>query len=287
MLDGITAHAVLVSGHWPGGPATGQPDGAIPAALPAAAAALLHVTDGDVLRLKDRVSEQYVRFVVTGLYRPRQVSSPYWGLNDIPLSGSSTASGFTTYGPLTVQAGAFAGPLTVSAGFLAGPAADGEHSVRRAQHRRGKRGRPAAGAAERAEYFRPSRSPPACPRSCSERRATWTSPARCWPSAPCCCSCSPRRPCSRWPGCCRPARGRVRHADGARRHPLAAGPADRGRGHPAVRCSPPRPAAWSASCSPGCSPGPEAGRRRRLAGRGRRGRRRGAGDHGGARARHA
>ncbi len=121
-LDGITAQAVLVSGHWPGGPAAGSPNGAIPAALPAAAAALLHVTDGDVLRLKDRISGQYVRFVVTGLYRPRQVSAPYWGLNDIPLSGSSTVSGFTTYGPLTVPAAAFAGPLTVSAGsWLAQP----------------------------------------------------------------------------------------------------------------------------------------------------------------------
>jgi hypothetical protein len=121
-LDGITAQAVLVSGHWPDGPVAGQPNGAIPAALPVAAAALLHVTDGDVLRLKDRVSQQYVRFVVTGLYRPRQVSSPYWGLNDIPLSGSSTVSGFTAYGPLTVQAAAFAGSLTVSAGsWLAQP----------------------------------------------------------------------------------------------------------------------------------------------------------------------
>ena len=47
---------------------------------------------------------------------------PYWGLNDIPLSGSSTASGFTTYGPLTVPAAAFAGPLTVSAvSWLAQP----------------------------------------------------------------------------------------------------------------------------------------------------------------------
>jgi len=121
-LDGITAQTVLVSGHWPGAPAAGQLSGVIPAALPAAAAALLHVTDGDMLRLKDRVSKQYVRFVVTGLYRPRRVSSPYWGLNDIPLSGSSTAGGFTTYGPLTVQAAAFAGPLAVSAAsWLAQP----------------------------------------------------------------------------------------------------------------------------------------------------------------------
>ena len=46
----------------------------------------------------------------------------YWGLDDIALSGSSTASGFTTYGPLTVQASAFAGPLTADAGsWLAQP----------------------------------------------------------------------------------------------------------------------------------------------------------------------
>ena len=110
VLGGIAAHAVLTSGRWPGGPTSGQPHGVIPAALPASAAALLHVTDGDTLRLKDRISGQYVRFVVTGLYRPRQVSSEYWNLNDIALTGSSTASGFTTYGPLAVQAGAFAGP---------------------------------------------------------------------------------------------------------------------------------------------------------------------------------
>jgi len=123
VLGGITAHAVLISGRWPGAPAGG---GAIPAALPASAAALLHVTDGDTLRMMDRNSGHYVRFVVTGLYRPRQVSSEYWNLNDIALTGSSTASGFTTYGPLTVQAGAFAGPagpLAVYGGsWLAQPA---------------------------------------------------------------------------------------------------------------------------------------------------------------------
>src|SRR5271169_394654 len=109
VLGGITAHAVLISGRWPGGPAS-EPGGVIPAALPASAAALLHVTDGDTLRMKDGISGHYVRFVVTGLYRPRQVSSEYWNLNEISLTGSSTASGFTTYGPLIVPPGAFAGP---------------------------------------------------------------------------------------------------------------------------------------------------------------------------------
>jgi FtsX-like permease family len=123
VLSGITAHAVLIPGRWPGVPAAGdQPGQPIPAALPASAGALLHVTVGDTLRMKDRLSENYVRFVVTGLYRPRQVSSDYWDLNDIALAGSSTASGFTTYGPLTVSAAAFAGPLAVYKGsWLAQP----------------------------------------------------------------------------------------------------------------------------------------------------------------------
>src|SRR5215469_3103204 len=84
-LGGITGQAELVSGTWPGAPVRGQP---IPAALPGTAAALLHVTVGDVLRMRDRVTQNYVTFVVTGLYRPRQVSSAYWNLSQIAPSGS-------------------------------------------------------------------------------------------------------------------------------------------------------------------------------------------------------
>jgi hypothetical protein len=118
-LGGITGQAALVSGRWPGPPARGQP---IPAALPATAAALLHVSVGDVLRMQDRISKGYVRFVLTGLYRPRQVTSEYWDLDDVALAGQSTSSDFTTYGPLTVQPAAFAGALTVNSGsWLAQP----------------------------------------------------------------------------------------------------------------------------------------------------------------------
>jgi FtsX-like permease family len=118
-LGDVTAQAALVSGSWPGAAAAGQP---IPAALPASAAALLHVADGDVLRMKDGISNGYVRFVITGLYRPRQVSSTYWDLDDVALSGSSTASSFTTYGPLTVSAAAFGAALPVySSTWLAQP----------------------------------------------------------------------------------------------------------------------------------------------------------------------
>ena len=118
-LGGITGQAELTSGRWPGTPVSGQP---IPAALPATAAALLHVTTGDVLRMRDGITKGYVRFVVTGLYRPRQVSSAYWNLSEIAQSGSSTAGGFSTFGPLTVQPAAFAAGLAVNQGtWLAEP----------------------------------------------------------------------------------------------------------------------------------------------------------------------
>jgi FtsX-like permease family len=115
-LGGITAHAVLVSGRWPGTVRAGQP---VPAALPATSAALLHARAGDELRLRDRVSGRLVLFRVTGLYRPRQLTGPaagYRGLDDVSATGSATSGGFTTYGPLTVPPAAFAGPLTVSSG---------------------------------------------------------------------------------------------------------------------------------------------------------------------------
>ena len=69
------------------------------------------MTDGDVLRLQDRITARRRHGswspACTG---PRRCLATYWGLDDIAPSGSSTASGFTTYGPLAVQAAAFAGP---------------------------------------------------------------------------------------------------------------------------------------------------------------------------------
>ena len=78
-LQAVTAQAALVSGHWPADPVGGGP---VPAALPVTAASLLHVRTGDMLQLRDQISDRLIRFTVTGLYRPRQVSSPYWGLNN-------------------------------------------------------------------------------------------------------------------------------------------------------------------------------------------------------------
>jgi hypothetical protein len=146
-LDGVTSHAVLVSGQWPAAPAASQAprsqaarapeaSGEIPAALPASAAALLHVTPGDVLTLTDGISHARLSFRVTGLFAPRRASGTadsYWALNTIAAGGSSAQSGYTLYGPLLVSPAAFAptassarpgtaGTLTVNAGtWLAQP----------------------------------------------------------------------------------------------------------------------------------------------------------------------
>jgi hypothetical protein len=115
-LDGITSHAVLVAGRWPATSAAGSE---IPAALPATSAALLHLHVGDVLRLQDRNTNARLAFVITGLFAQRQLTgaaASYWQLDSLPASGSSTASGFTSYGPLVVPPSAFPARLAAANG---------------------------------------------------------------------------------------------------------------------------------------------------------------------------
>ena len=123
-MNGIASHAVLVAGRWPTTPGRGRP-GAIPAALPASAAALLHVSTGDVLRLRDRITNALVSFDITGTFAPRPGPGPadsYWKLSYIPASGLSTTGGTTTYGPLLVSQAAFGPALAMSGGsWLAQP----------------------------------------------------------------------------------------------------------------------------------------------------------------------
>ncbi len=125
-LQGVTDHAVLISGRWPpqlaapsGGAASTGAVGAIPAALPASTAALLKLHPGDVLHVVDRSSDASLTFLITGLFAERQTSgsaASYWQLNSVPAGGSATASGFTTYGPLVVSPSAFPGQLAVGTG---------------------------------------------------------------------------------------------------------------------------------------------------------------------------
>ena len=121
-LDGVTDHAALVTGKWPG-QLSASAAGPIPAALPASTAALLKLQPGDVLRVQDRDTGAPVTFVLTGLYAerrsPASVAS-YWQLNSIPASGSvngtGAASGYTTYGPLVVSPSVFPGRLAEGTG---------------------------------------------------------------------------------------------------------------------------------------------------------------------------
>jgi hypothetical protein len=107
----IASHAVLVAGSWPAAPAGHTPPGQpVPAALSAATATLLHVAVGDVLRLKDRVTNTAASFRVSGLFAPRAQAGPgndFWNVNTIPAVGYQILGGFATYGPLVVDPAAF------------------------------------------------------------------------------------------------------------------------------------------------------------------------------------
>ena len=99
-MDGVTGHAVLTSGHWPGPVSPGRP---IPVALPASAAAMLHFAVGQVLTLPDTITGSRARLVVTGLFRPRDPAALYWRLSLLGSSGRQAQGEFVTYGPMLVS----------------------------------------------------------------------------------------------------------------------------------------------------------------------------------------
>lgn len=109
-LDGVTGHAVLTAGHWPGPVSPGRP---IPVALPASTAAMLHLAVGQVLTLPDSITGRRARLVVTGLFRPRDPADPYWRLSLLGISGKLVQGGFVTYGPMVVA------PASLGPGGLA------------------------------------------------------------------------------------------------------------------------------------------------------------------------
>jgi len=135
-MSGIASKATLIAGRWPAAPAAATAAGAatapgggpaaIPAALPASAAKLLHVSVGDVLRLRDRLNNAPLSFDITGVFAPRPASGPddsYWALSYIPAGGVSASYASSTYGPLVVNQAAFGPALTQQSGsWLAQPA---------------------------------------------------------------------------------------------------------------------------------------------------------------------
>jgi hypothetical protein len=109
----IEANAVLAAGRWPTAPQPGQP---IPAALPAAAASLLHLSAGEVLTLRGRGTARPVHIRLTGIFRPRDPASAYWRLDLIGTAGFRPGGQRTTYGPLVVSPAAFGQALTATSG---------------------------------------------------------------------------------------------------------------------------------------------------------------------------
>ncbi|WP_328771518.1 ABC transporter permease [Streptomyces sp. NBC_00286] len=71
----------------------------IEVALPEAAARALSLKPGARLTLVDRLDGPDARIRVSGLYRPAQVTSPYWKLDELGGRGIKEVD-FTTYGPL-------------------------------------------------------------------------------------------------------------------------------------------------------------------------------------------
>jgi FtsX-like permease family len=125
-LGQIQARAVLTAGTWPAPPRRGQPLGI---ALPVAAARQLRARPGTILRSRDRNSGARISLRVTGLYRPADPASAYWGINLIAPSGISSQPPFITYGPAVASPAAF-GPHGLAVGqvsWIALPSAAGIH----------------------------------------------------------------------------------------------------------------------------------------------------------------
>jgi hypothetical protein len=124
-MAGISAQATLTAGKWPGPP---HRSGPLPVALPAAVASRMHVTVGSVLTGPSEPSGIQTSLLVTGLFRPRNPASLYWGLDRLPSSGISiqhytvSTAGQSepvisvSYGPAVVNPAAFGGTLTATEG---------------------------------------------------------------------------------------------------------------------------------------------------------------------------
>jgi len=118
-MSQVRSRVKLTAGTWPGSAATTGPTRAqdiLPAVIPASAAAALRLSVGQVLTLRDRVSEAKVTFRITGFYRPVNPAATYWALDLISPSGVSEQPGFITYGPLLVAGSAFGGGRLATGG---------------------------------------------------------------------------------------------------------------------------------------------------------------------------
>jgi hypothetical protein len=113
----IQARAVLTAGAWPAPARPGQPLGV---ALPVLAARLLRAQPGTILQPRDQITGARILLRVTGLYRPRDSGSQYWGIDLIAPSGISITPSEISGQPRVVSYGpAVASPAAFGPGRLA------------------------------------------------------------------------------------------------------------------------------------------------------------------------
>ncbi|MGW8450704.1 FtsX-like permease family protein [Streptomyces niveus] len=93
----------LVTGSWPA--ATGASD-PVQVAFPEEAATELGLKAGTRLTLLDRLGDKPLTIHVTGVYRPADLTDPYWKLDTLGGQGVQTVT-FTTYGPLLTDPALF------------------------------------------------------------------------------------------------------------------------------------------------------------------------------------
>lgn len=115
-LDGLSGHAVLSSGAWPRPGAT-----TVQAALAEPVATVLGVRAGNRVPITDRVDGSVTTVVVAGVWRPRDLTDPYWRL--VPEVATGVAPQSATYGPVVVDRADFGARFarSASAAWLAEP----------------------------------------------------------------------------------------------------------------------------------------------------------------------
>ncbi|MFI2667219.1 FtsX-like permease family protein [Micromonospora carbonacea] len=113
-LEDLSGHAELVAGRQPTG-------GAVPTQvlLPERVAAVLGLTVGERVPLRDRATERTGEVEVVGLFRPRDPAGSYWRL----VPGAVAAGSETSYGPFLLDPADFdrTFPGTTSAAWLVEP----------------------------------------------------------------------------------------------------------------------------------------------------------------------
>lgn len=107
-LEGLPEHADLIAGAWPRPGAT-----PVQTTLAEAAATTLRAEVGDRIEITDRLSKKAGEVTVSGIWRPRDLTDPFWLL--VPGVADGQLPSSSTYGPLVVTPDDFRAGFATSA----------------------------------------------------------------------------------------------------------------------------------------------------------------------------